>query len=394
MNIDSYWRPLGFAAALVAALGAGFFLSRLVGAPAPPPAPPVAAAPAAPEATAAPALPGVLKLDPTYIQAAGIKTEALASGNLSSEIIATATVDAEIRGEGVLTAHVSGTVVGLTKRVGDPVRRGEVLATVESREAASIAAQREIAQSKIELARSVMAREKDLFDKRVTPRQDLERAQSELAAAETELRRAQAAMEAEHVTSDGKAVSIVSPLTGKVIARAAQLGLFVRPETELFRVSDPTFIDVDAAVSPSDAQRVAVGDQARIVTRAGATLRAVVAAVTPTANEETRAATVVLDPLPGQQPLTPGDVVTAYISPKNSAGRGFIVVEEAVQRVNEQDVVFVRTADGFVVRPVVVGPRNAGRVEIVSGLSAEDTIATVNAFLLKAELAKEIGEGE
>ena len=390
MNETSYWRPLGFAAALVAALAAGFFLSRWIE----PTPPPVASTPAAPQAAPTAGLPGELKLDPSTIEAVGIKTETVASGNLSSDIIATATVDAEIRGEGVLTAHVSGTVINLTKRVGDPVRRGEVVATVESREAAAIAAQREIAQSKVALARSVMTREKDLFEKRVTPRQDLERAQSELEAAEAELRRAQAAMEAEHVTSDGKAVSIVSPLTGKVVARAAQLGLFVQPETELFRVSDPNFIDVDAAVSPSDAQRVAVGDQARIITRAGETLRAVVAAVTPTANEQTRAATVVLDPLPGQMLLTPGDVVTVHISPKNSARTGFVVAEEAVQRVNEQDVVFVRTAEGFAVRPVVVGPRNAGRVEIVSGLNAEDAIATVNAFLLKAELAKDTGEGE
>jgi cobalt-zinc-cadmium efflux system membrane fusion protein len=238
-----------------------------------------------------------------------------------------------------------------------------------------------------------MAREKDLYEKRVTPRQDLERAQSELEAAEAELRRAQAAMEAEHVTSDGRAVSVVSPLTGKVISRTAELGMFVRAETELFRVADPSFIDVDAAVSVADAQRIAIGDSARIITRSGATLQAVVATITPTANERTRAATVVLDPLPGQ-PLTPGDVVTVEISPKSSARGGFVVTEEAVQRVNEQDVVFVRTAEGFIVRPVVVGTRSAGRAEIVSGLNADDVIATSNAFLIKAELARETGEDE
>ena len=390
MNENSSWRTVGFAAALVAALGAGFFLSRLLEPAAPPP---VAAAPAAPEAAAA-ALPGTLKLEQSYLDAVGIKTEAVVQGNLNSDIIATATVDAEIFGEGVLTAHVSGTVVGLTKRVGDPVRKGEVIATVASREAAEIAAQRDIAQSKVTLARSAMAREKDLYEKRVTPRQDLERAQSELEAAEAELRRAQAAMEAEHVTQDGKAVSIISPLSGKVITRVAQLGLFVRPETELFRVSDPNFIDIDAAVSPSDARRVAVGDPARIITRAGDTVKGIVAAVTPTANEQTRAATVVLDPLPGQMTLTPGDVVTVEISPKNSAPSGFVVMDEAVQRVNEQDVVFVRTADGFAVRPVSAGVRSAGRVEIVSGLNASDRIATTNAFLLKAELMKGAGEEE
>jgi len=388
MNSQSYWRPFAFAAALLVALGAGFFLSRLIEPVQPPPAP-AAQAPAPVSAA-----PNELKLDPSYLDAVGIKTEAVAAGDLNSDVIATATVDAELGGEGVLTAHVAGTVIGLTKRVGDPVRRGEVIATVESREAAAMAAQREIAQSKVALARSVMAREKDLFEKRVTPRQDLERAQSELDAAEAELRRAQAVMESERVTSDGRAVSIVSPLTGKIISRTAALGMFVLAETELFRVSDPAFIDVDAAVSVADAQRVAIGDPARIITRSGATLRAVVAAVTPTANEQTRAATVVLDPLPGQPPLTPGDVVTVEISPKNAVHTGFVVAEEAVQRVNEQDVVFLRTAEGFRVRPVSVGTRSAGRAAIVSGLNEGDVIATANAFLLKAELSKDTGEGE
>jgi membrane fusion protein, heavy metal efflux system len=393
MNSPSYWRPFAFAAALLVALGVGFFLSRLIQ-PTPPPITAAPATAALPETAAAPAAPTELKIIPAYLDAVGIKTEAVTAGDLNSDIIASATVDAEIRGEGVLMAHVSGTVTGITKRVGDPVRRGEVMATVESREAAAIAAQREIAQSKLALARSIMAREKDLVEKRVTPRQELERAQSELEAAEAELRRAQAAMEAEHVTSDGRAVSIVSPMSGKVIARAAQLGLFVRPETELFRVSDPAFIDIDAAVSVADAQRVAIGDPARIITRSGVTLKAVVAAVTPTANEQTRAATVVLDPLPGQQPLTPGDVVTVEISPKNAVHTGFVVAEEAVQSVNEQDVVFVRTPEGFRVRPVLVGTRSAGRAAIVSGLNEGDVIATVNAFLLKAELSKETGEDE
>ena len=391
MNETSYWRPVGFAAALVAALALGFFLSRWLE-PAAPPL--VASAPAAAEPASGPAAPSELKLAQSFLDAVGIKTEAVTAGNLNADIIATAIVDAEIRGEGVLTAHVSGTVINLTKRIGDPVRRGEVLATVESREAAAMAAQREIAQSKVALARSVMTREKDLYEKRVTPRQDLERAQSELEAAEAELRRAQAAMETEHVTRDGRAVSIVSPLTGKIIARNATLGMFVLPETELFRVSDPAFIDIDAAVSVADAQRVAIGDTARIITRSGEIVRGVVAAVTPTANEQTRAPTVVLDPLPGQPPLTPGDVVTVEISPKGSVRTGFVVTEEALQRVNERDVVFVRTQEGFVTRPVVVGTRNAGRAEIVMGLNEGDVIATSNAFLLKAELAKGTGEGE
>ena len=53
-----------------------------------------------------------------------------------------------------------------------------------------------------------------------------------------------------------------------------------------------------------------------------------------------------------------------------------------------RDVAFVRTPEGFQVRPVTLGARSAGRVEIVSGLAPGQAIAVRNAFLLKAELGK------
>ena len=71
-----------------------------------------------------------------------------------------------------------------------------------------------------------------------------------------------------------------------------------------------------------------------------------------------------------------------------------MVPEEAVQSLNARDVVFVRTAKGFKATPVTTGQRSAGRIEIVSGLSAGQTIASKNAFLLKAELGKGAGEEE
>jgi cobalt-zinc-cadmium efflux system membrane fusion protein len=111
-------------------------------------------------------------------------------------------------------------------------------------------------------------------------------------------------------------------------------------------------------------------------------------------NEQTRSATVVLDPLPNQPPLTPGEVVQAIITPKNAAPAGVVVPEDAAQIVGGRTVVFVRTTDGFRVQPVVVGARGAGRVTILSGLNAGEIIATANAFFLKAELNKGAGEDQ
>jgi cobalt-zinc-cadmium efflux system membrane fusion protein len=333
-------------------------------------------------------------ISPADLAAAGILTEVVASGNLSTSVIAPAMVDAEIRGEAVITAHVAGTVVQIAKRLGDTVKAGETLGAVESRDAAALAAARDVAESRLNLARSVLAREKTLYDQLITPRQDLERVQADLETAEAEARRARSAAEAAHVKRDGKTVAVISPLSGTITSRTAALGLYVQAETELFRVSDPRFIDVDAAVTSSDVQRIGVGDQAKVTTRSGITVNAVVRSVSPTVNEQTRSATVVLDPLPKQPPLTPGELVQVEIMPKNIASSGVVVAEEAVQNLEGRSVVFVRTATGFKAQPVVVGAHNAGKVLILSGLNAGTTIANANAFLLKAELGKGAGEDE
>ena len=67
---------------------------------------------------------------------------------------------------------------------------------------------------------------------------------------------------------------------------------------------------------------------------------------------------------------------------------GFILPEEAVQSLDNRDVVFVRTQTGFAVRPVVVTTRSGGQALVVSGLKAGETVATRNAFLLKAQVVK------
>lgn len=384
MNNENFnWKPLAIAAALVLAMGLGYMLARLN-----------APEPAAPAATAAaPAETDELKIDPSYLAVVGIATEQVAAGNLSVDVLAPATVTAAPNGEAVVTAHASGTIVRLFKQLGDAIANGDMLALVESREAAAMAADRTVAETKAALARSALAREQDLYNQRVTPRQDLERAQAELAVAEAELQRAREAATAAHVTTDGR-IAVTSPLAGKITSAKAALGTFVQPETELFRIADSNFIQVEASVSAMDAPRIAVGDGATLITGSGARVQATVRSVSPIVNEQTRAATVVLSLAGDHVPLSPGEVLQATIVPKTATPSGVVVPEDAVQNVGGRNVVFVRTANGFKVQPVAVGSRSAGRISILSGLNAGDTIATANAFFLKAELGKNAGEEE
>lgn len=357
----------------------------------------------APETTAAAAAPaeeaeeeghveGQILMEESRAKAAGIVTEALQSGGLRAEILAQGVVASTPEGEAVLTARADGAVVRINRQLGDFVRAGEALAVMESRDAASIAAERSSASANLALARSTYAREKKLFDAKVTARQDLEGAQAALAAAEAEARRSQSAASAAKVSGDGRTLGVVSLISGRVTKADAKLGSYVLAGTELFRVSDPNRIQINASVLAADARRIKPGDTAVIELLGGETVTAVVRSATPSLDPDSKTATIVLTPQ-GIGGLTPGQGLRARIKPRGGGDSALIALpEEAVQTVEGKEVVFVKTAKGFQATTVVTGKRGGGRIEIVDGLAAGAVVVTKGAFMLKAELGK--GEAE
>ena len=335
---------------------------------------------------------GQILMDEGRAKAAGIVTEALQLGGLGAEILAQGVVASTPEGEAVLTARADGAVVRINRQLGDFVRAGEAVAVMESRDAASIAAERSSASANLALARSTHAREKKLFDAKVTARQDLEGAQAALAAAEAEARRSQSAASAAKVSGDGRTLGVVSLISGRVTKADAKLGSYVLAGTELFRVSDPNRIQINASVLAADARRIKPGDTAVIELLGGETVPAVVRSATPSLDPDSKTATIVLTPQ-GIGGLTPGQGLRARITPRSGGDTALIALpEEAVQTVEGKEVVFVKTAKGFQATTVVTGKRGGGRIEIVDGLNPGAVVVTKGAFMLKAEIGK--GEAE
>ena len=381
-KLTNHHRLMAGAAATVILLGGGFAVWSMTQKP-------EAAAEAHGEEEGEHGATEALEMDAARIQAAGIVLEPVGSGSLSAEVVAQGTVVATPQGQAVLAARADGVITRVSLRLGDSVRAGQTVALIESREASTIAAERSAAQARLTSARQALAREQRLFDAQITARQDLEAAQTVLAEAEAESRRTASAAAAARVSGDGRSTGVVSPISGRVTESNATLGAFVTAGTELFHVANSNQIEIQAAVSAADAGRIAPGDRASITLPEGE-VQATVRSITPGVDAESRAATVILN-VSGVGGLRPGQAISVRIFTRDGqASDGVSVPEEAIQTVEGREVVFVRTATGFVPAPVMVGQRTAGRAQIISGLSAGQTVATRNAFLLKAAL----GAGE
>jgi len=72
-----------------------------------------------------------------------------------------------------------------------------------------------------------------------------------------------------------------------------------------------------------------------------------------------------------------------------------LVPAEALQQINDQDVVFVRkSADRFEVRPVRAGETIDGHLAVLEGLKVGDAVVTRGSFLLKSQLLRSSMESE
>ncbi|WP_279536351.1 efflux RND transporter periplasmic adaptor subunit [Aquabacterium commune] len=396
--MSSNWPKVATIAGFAAVLGFGAARLMAPSQPAERSAQPEAAKTAVASASQASAPAGdEVKIPAAYLTSANIGVEAIGSGDVRQEILAPATVVPSPGSEAVLVAKAAGTIQRVAPRLGDVVRAGEVLATLESQEAASMAAERRVAQAKLDLSRKAFDRESSLFQQGVSPRQDMESAKAALDVAEAEAQRASLVARAANVSADGRGIAVVSPIAGRVSAQNATLGAYVSLNDELFRVTTPGAMQIEASVTAAEAGRIAPGDTATIVTSSGAVVPASVRAVTPTVSGSARRATVVLSlqaPNAAVPALVVGEGVQVRLHGRSGESGGLMIPEEAVQNLNGRDVLFVRTELGFRPTPVLVGSRSGGLAQIVSGIKAGERVATRNAFLVKAEAKKNAGEDE
>ena len=334
----------------------------------------------------------VVTLTQQQIAEAGIEVVRPTVGGVAGAIEVSATIDGDPQGVQVASAAIGGRLVALTRNLGQPVGRGDVLAVIESREAASLKGEVEAARARLALAQSQFRREQRLYAERVSPEQDLIAARTAATEASIALRLAQQQLSA---TGGGggafNRITVHSPISGQVIARSATLGQTVAADAELFRIANLSTVSVSMSLLPADAGRVQPGGRIEI-TAAGRRQEARVTFVSPVLDETTRLVPVIATLANAGSIWRVGETVSASVIVPASGDRTVAVPSASVQMIEDKPHVFVRTATGFNAMPVALGRRNGGHIIVTSGLNGTERIASTNSFTLKAELGK--GEAE
>ncbi len=177
-----------------------------------------------------------------------------------------------------------------------------------------------------------------------------------------------------------------APFDGRVIEKHLTLGEKHGDDSDAFTVADLSSVWVNIAVYQKDLAYVKEGLSVAIFAGAGLPgTEGVIAYVSPVVDEMTRTALArVVLPNPSGD-WRPGLFVNAELAfGEDSAA--VVVPKSAIQRMDEEQVVFLDTSEGLKPVPVRLGRANTSHVEVLAGLSPGQRFVTRGAFELKAKI--------
>lgn len=302
---------------------------------------------------------GTVKVSLDKVQRLGVRSEAVEERTLSRTVRAFASVQFDERRQFIVAPKFGGWIEKLAvNAAGDQVARGQILFEVYSPEL-------NVLQHEWALAgKSGFASDK--LRNLDYPEADLER-----------LRRGERP----------RTIAFPSPYAGTVIDKPAMEGARFRAGEALFRIVDTSNMWIMAEVYEQDLAFVKVGDTARVTVNSWPA-RAFAGRVTfiyPSIGKDSRTARLRIE-VANPDDLLRADMAATVEIESPIAGRWVAVPDSAVIDSGRRQVVLVERDEGrYEPRPVKLGARVPGYVQVLDGLKAGERVVTSATFLIDAE---------
>ena len=312
---------------------------------------------------------------------------------------------------------VEGKVVEIRADLGDQVRKGQVLLVIHSPVFAQAQSAFLQAHAKLALARKEFERATELIRVEAIQQREYLRREAEFDAATMELGLQESNLHSlglDHARMDALVkqagsrtgdlsdlaapnLDVVSPIDGRIIYRDVVVGEHIHPDKTVFTASN--LATLWAFLDAREKDLPAIGPSSRV------TIHCPVYPDRSFEGRNTQAADVVDEKLRTIKVrvevantgllLKPNMFVQGTIETTAAARQVLAVPEDAIQTIEGEKTVFVRTGDRtFTARPVQVGDRIGASRAISRGLDGSEIVALTGAFTLKSELMKSTLGGE
>ncbi len=340
---------------------------------------------------------GRMRMGDAAVESAGIRIGTAGPVKIRS----TLNLSGEIQFNQDRLAHVvprlDGVVVKSAKNLGDQVRKGDLLAILESQMLADLKSEHLATQTRLELATTTFEREKRLWEEKISAEQDYLASRQALAEAQIAHRNVEQKLLALGLThaavmrgdTDGLTrYEVRAPIDGVVIEKHLALGEAVKGDASIFTIADLSTVWAEMTIYPKDLDSVKIGQKVTVrATALDAEATGRVSYVGSLVGEQTRSAKASVTLQNPDRSWRPGLFVTVELV-QNEAEVPVAVPIEAIQTYRDWKVVFGRFGEFFEARPVELGRSDDRWVEVVNGIPPGTKYAATNSFVLKADLGK------
>jgi cobalt-zinc-cadmium efflux system membrane fusion protein len=326
-----------------------------------------------------------------------LKVIAIGEGQLHDSFRLPARIDLDQQHVARIGTTVTGRIIETEAVLGQEVRKGEKLATLNSTELGLAQSTYLKTNAQVNLKRLVVTRAKRLMDSGIIAPADIQERETMLAEAEVDLRTATDQLRALGMSSNDmarlakeKKINSILPITasiqGTIVERQVTVGQVVQPADALFTVANLSHVWVVAELPEQQASWAHKGDEAEVTIAAlpNETLHGQLIYVADMVDPNTRTVTVRIELPNPQRNLKPHMLANLLI--RKQGVQELILPDSAVIRDNDTDHVFVETGpDEFELRPVTLGALNVNSRPILDGLKLGDKVVVEGGFHLNSE---------
>jgi len=294
-------------------------------------------------------------------------------------------------------APVTGRITEISAVLGQLVKQGQVLATVNSTELAQNQLAYIKALQQINLQSKAVDRAKVLLEADVISAAELQRREAELSGAKADLIAARNQLlvlgmsnasisKLSHSVQMDTFSHVTARLAGIVISRKINVGQVVQPADELFVVADLSRVMAVAEVPEHQIDLIELGQEVDIEVPAlnEKPIKGKLIYVSDVVNPQTRTVTVRSEIKNFNHEIKPEMLVSMLVQSKPVSHLSVPV--RAIVRENDKNYVFVKIAPNkYRLREVAIGDDYQGMVAIENGLESGETIVSEGAFHLNNE---------
>jgi membrane fusion protein (multidrug efflux system) len=283
-----------------------------------------------------------------------------------------------------VNSQMTGTVLEVVVQEGDRVRRGDLMAALDTRE---VEAQLDRARATLSNADAAFRRAGDMHDAKIITEAEYEQARAAYETARSDVRLWETRL------GFGR---IAAPAAGVVTAKLVEAGSAVSPNQRMFELADESLLVVRVQVSELDVVNLAGHENVLVSLDAypnGPGIPGRVRRVFPSADPMSRLVPVeiALGTPPAGILVRPGFLARVRLDLEDVPD-ALAVPEPAIGASAEGAFVFVVAGDTLVRRPITTGLSADGWVQIASGLTSGEQVVVSGFTNLRAGSRVQISE--